>query len=234
MRTSLSGIFTIFACAVALSSQTLSPDVRRFVTIEAPVVALTHVRVIDGTGIAPREDQTVMISKGKIESISDSVSANFSQGCQGDRFAWIHRDPGVGRHARSHFLSHGQRNIRRNGIQLSAFIPCRGSDDTIRTTGSIEPYADLELKKQIDGGKTPGPKIHVTGPYLEGPETFAVQMHELAGPDDATRTVNFWLDQGVDNFKAYMLLLRPNFRRPSMPPTSGEPKLPGTFVHWIP
>src|SRR6266853_6475737 len=28
-------------------------------------------------------------------------------------------------------------------------------------------------------------------------------MHQLAGPEDATRTVNFWLDQGVDNFKAY-------------------------------
>jgi hypothetical protein len=32
---------------------------------------------------------------------------------------------------------------------------------TIRTTGSIEPYTDLELKKQIDKGETPGPKIHV-------------------------------------------------------------------------
>ena len=77
---------------------------------------------------------------------------------------------------------------------------------TIRTTGSIEPYADLELKKQIDKGETPGPKIHVTGPYLEGAGTFAVQMHELTGPDDATRMVNFWLDQGVDNFKAYMFI----------------------------
>jgi hypothetical protein len=31
-------------------------------------------------------------------------------------------------------------------------------------------------------------------------------MHQLTGPEDATKTVNFWLDQGVDNFKAYMFI----------------------------
>lgn len=52
----------------------------------------------------------------------------------------------------------------------------------------------------------PGPKIHVAGPYLEGAGSWALQMHQLTGPDDATRTVNFWLDEGVDNFKAYMFI----------------------------
>lgn len=81
-----------------------------------------------------------------------------------------------------------------------------GGVTTIRTTGALEAYTDLELRKEIDGGKTPGPKIHVTGPYLEGPGSFAVQMHALTGPDDATKTVNYWLDEGVDNFKAYMFI----------------------------
>jgi hypothetical protein len=48
--------------------------------------------------------------------------------------------------------------------------------------------------------------MHVTGPYLEGAGSWALQMHQLSGPDDATKTVNFWLDQGVDNFKAYMFI----------------------------
>jgi hypothetical protein len=81
-----------------------------------------------------------------------------------------------------------------------------GGVTTIRTTGALEPYTDLELKKQIDKGETPGPKMHVTGPYLEGAGSWALQMHQLSGPDDATKTVNFWLDQGVDNFKAYMFI----------------------------
>jgi hypothetical protein len=83
-----------------------------------------------------------------------------------------------------------------------------GGVTTIRTTGALEPYTDLELKKSIDAGQTPGPNMHVTGPYLEGKGSWAIQMHQLTGPDDATRTVNFWLDQGVDNFKAYMFITR--------------------------
>ena len=47
------------------AGQTLSPDVRTFVKVDAPVVALTHVRVIDGTGAAPIEDQTIVLRKGK-------------------------------------------------------------------------------------------------------------------------------------------------------------------------
>jgi Amidohydrolase family len=81
-----------------------------------------------------------------------------------------------------------------------------GGVTTIRTTGSLEPYTDLEIKKKIDAGEMPGPKIHVTGPYLEGAGSWALQMHQLTGPDDATRTVNYWMDEGVDNFKAYMFI----------------------------
>ena len=81
-----------------------------------------------------------------------------------------------------------------------------GGVTTIRTTGALEPYTDLEIKKSIDAGQTPGPKIHVTGPYLEGKGSWAIQMHQLTGPEDATKTVNYWMDEGVDNFKAYMFI----------------------------
>jgi hypothetical protein len=87
-----------------------------------------------------------------------------------------------------------------------------GGVTTIRTTGALEPYADLELKKSIDAGEVPGPNMHVTGPYLEGKGSWAIQLHQLTGPEDATRTVNFWLDQGVDNFKAYMFITRVELR----------------------
>jgi len=74
---------------------------------------------------------------------------------------------------------------------------------TIRTTGALEPYTDLQIRKAIDAGAMPGPKIHVTGPYLEGKGSWAIQMHQLTGPEDATKTVNSWIDQGVDTFKIY-------------------------------
>ncbi len=49
-----------------------------------------------------------------------------------------------------------------------------------------------------------GPKIHVTGPYLEGQGAFTLQMHQLKDAEDARRTVEFWIAQGVTSFKAYM------------------------------
>ena len=39
---------------------------------------------------------------------------------------------------------------------------------TMRTTGSVEPYADLNVKCEIDTGHLIGPHMDVTGPYLEG------------------------------------------------------------------
>ena len=79
---------------------------------------------------------------------------------------------------------------------------------TARTAGSLEPYTDLSVKKAIDAGRMPGPKMWITGPYLEGRGAFAPQMHELTGPDDAVRMVEYWAAEGVTSFKAYMNITR--------------------------
>src|SRR5258708_35972615 len=77
---------------------------------------------------------------------------------------------------------------------------------TMRTTGSLEPYTDLEIKKKIDAGESPGPKMHVTGPYLEGAGSWAVQLHQLKGPEDAAATVDYWLAEGAHNLTTYTLI----------------------------
>jgi imidazolonepropionase-like amidohydrolase len=75
---------------------------------------------------------------------------------------------------------------------------------TARTAGSMEPYTDLSLKKMIDAGQRPGPKLDVTGPYIGDYEGIAPQMHKLTGPEDAGRMVDYWASEGVTSFKAYM------------------------------
>jgi hypothetical protein len=79
---------------------------------------------------------------------------------------------------------------------------------TVRTTGSVEPYADLNLKAQIDAGLLPGPHMDVTAPYLEGAGSPFIQMHRLRDAEDARRMVAFWADQGATSFKAYMNISR--------------------------
>ena len=79
---------------------------------------------------------------------------------------------------------------------------------TMRTTGSVEPYTDLALKREIDAGHLVGPHLDVTGPYLEGAGAFFIQNHPISSPDDARKEVTFWADQGVNSFKAYMNITR--------------------------
>src|SRR6266404_1953527 len=164
--------------------------------IDKPAVAITRVRVIDGTGAPSREDQTVVIAGGKIAAVGPSASTPVPQGA-----LVLQREGGtvlpglVGMHDHLFYPAGGgifhamPRSFPR--LYLAAGVT------TIRTTGSIEPYTDLELKKLIDAGKVPGPSIFLTGPYLEGPGSFAVQMHALKSPDDARAFVNFWADQGA-------------------------------------
>ena len=52
---------------------TLSDTTRAYVSVGEPVVALTHVTVIDGTGAAPKADQTIIIRDGKIAQVGPAV-----------------------------------------------------------------------------------------------------------------------------------------------------------------
>ena len=58
----------------ARQQPTLSNAARAFVAVDAPVIALRHARLIDGTGAPPREDQTLVIEGGKIAAIGGSSS----------------------------------------------------------------------------------------------------------------------------------------------------------------
>jgi imidazolonepropionase-like amidohydrolase len=195
----------VFWASVLLSTsagaQTLSPEVKQFVKVDSPLVALTHVRVIDGTGAPARTDQTIVISNGKIASITDSRSATPKDAKVLDLNGYTVIPGLVGMHDHL-FYPIGDAIFAEMAFSFPRLYLAAGVT-TIRTGGSLEPYTDLEVKKHIDSGEMPGPKMHVTGPYLEGKGTFALQLCELNGPDDAVRTVNYWLDEGVDNFKAY-------------------------------
>jgi imidazolonepropionase-like amidohydrolase len=186
-------------------AQTLSPQVRDFVKVDAPLVALTHVRVIDGTGAGARQDQTLMIFKGKISAVGDAASVSVPSEAKVLDLHGYSLIPGlVGMHDHM-FYPMGDGIFAEMGFSFPRLY-LAGGVTTIRTTGSLEPYTDLEIKRKIDAGGMPGPKIHVTGPYLEGAGSWALQLHQLTGPEDATKTVNYWLDEGVDNFKAYMFI----------------------------
>jgi N-acyl-D-aspartate/D-glutamate deacylase len=60
----------------------LSPEARKFVRVADPVVALTHARVIDGTGVPPVDDQTVLIEHGRITAMRSSAKSSVPTGAR--------------------------------------------------------------------------------------------------------------------------------------------------------
>jgi imidazolonepropionase-like amidohydrolase len=184
----------------------LSPQVLQFVREDAPIIALAHVRVIDGTGAAARTEQTLIIANGKIAALGDAATTKVPDGAKVLDLSGRTVIPGlVGMHDHMYYPAPG--GSPPLYPQHAASFPrlyLAGGVTSIRTTGSMEPYADLELKQVIDQGKMPGPKIHVTGPYLEGLGSFALQMHQMKDAEDARRTVEFWIAEGVTSFKAFM------------------------------
>ncbi len=210
-----STIVMLLLLGVSISSLAQSPASERqqFIRVEAPMIALTHVRVIDGTGAAPLDDQTIVITDGKIQSIAPSSTANVPTGAQVLDLKGHTVLPGlVGMHNHMFFPMGGSPPMYSNmGSSFPRLYLALGVT-TIRTTGSVAPSTDLEIKKLIDAGRMIGPKMHITAPYLEGRGAFTPVMHQLTGADDARRMVNFWADQGATSFKAYMNISRDELR----------------------
>jgi imidazolonepropionase-like amidohydrolase len=210
MKITLSILLLLCAFATSFAQ---APDVQQFVRVGEPTVALAHVRVIDGTGAPPLEDQTIVIGGGKIQSVGASAAAKVPAGAKVLDLSGYTVLPGlVGMHDHMFFPMGGSPPMYSDmGGSFPRLYLALGVT-TIRTTGSVAPYTDLELKRLIDAGRIVGPKMHVTAPYLEGQGAFTPVMHELTGPDDARRMVNYWADSGATSFKAYMNITRDELR----------------------
>jgi len=186
--------------------------------VDAPKIILTHVRVIDGTGAPAVEDQNVVIEAGKILAIQRGAEAAADGQTTGLDLHGYTVMPGiVGMHNHLFYIARPNLNAQKKfdppvlAPQMTFSAPrlyLAAGVTTMRTTGSVETYADLNLKHDIDAGKLPGPHLDVTGPYLEGAESFFIQMPHLTSPGDARQLVEYWADHGVTSFKAYMNITR--------------------------
>src|SRR5690349_21521237 len=210
MRQILSTLLVLFCVVTNVFTQT--PD-RQFIRTDAKLIALVHVRVIDGTGTEPKGDQTIIISDGKIQSVEPSAAAKIPPNAQTLDLNGYTVLPGlVGMHNHMFFPMGGSPPMYSDmGISFPRLYLALGVT-TIRTAGSVAPFTDLEIKRLIDTGRIIGPKMHITAPYLEGRGAFTPVMHELTGADDARRMVNFWADEGATSFKAYMNITRAELR----------------------
>jgi imidazolonepropionase-like amidohydrolase len=181
-----------------------------YVAENSPVLVLMHVRVIDGTGAPPAEDQRIDIEAGKIARLQSAKLRNaFPANAKILDLTGKTVMPGlVGMHEHLFYTGpeRGADGIPYyvEMIDSGPRLYLAGGVTTARTAGSMEPYTDLALKSMIDGALKPGPKMRITGPYIGDLGGQIPQLHTLIDAEDAGRTVDYWAAEGATSFKAYM------------------------------
>jgi imidazolonepropionase-like amidohydrolase len=202
-------LLLFLAIATTLPAQSpLAPYLKE----TAPILVLDHVRIIDGTGAAPIEDQRIDIENGKITRIApakpksaypanakvlDLTGKTVIPGIVGMHEHLFYPEPEEAHGSLPLYSEMGDSGPR---LYLAAGVT------TARTAGSMEPYTDLNLKRLIDTGEIPGPSFRITGPYIGDYAGRIPQMHTVTSPEDAARLVDYWAAVGATSFKAYMYI----------------------------
>jgi imidazolonepropionase-like amidohydrolase len=187
-------LLTAIACGVR-------HDVK-LTTLAAPVIALTHARVFDGSGKPARDDQTLIIQGGKITAIGKSGSIEIPKGARVRDLTGKSVLPGlVGMddHLFYQIEREGSSDLVTSAPEAFSRLYLAAGVTSIRTAGTADFDDDLRVKQQIDAGTLPGPDIDLTGPYLNA-------IGDKPSPDQIAQAVESAADQGATSFKAYTTL----------------------------
>jgi imidazolonepropionase-like amidohydrolase len=193
----------VLVVAVPLAAQRadqLSRNASQFVSVPEPVVALTGVTVIDGTGAPARTGQTIVIREGRIAAIGPDASTSVPSGARVLALSGHTVIPGIiGMHDHMFYTAPGGRRVASTLTSTRLYL---GSGvTTIRTTGSAAPYQDINVRASIEQGQAVGPRIHITAPYVTG--DGGGYMAEVHSPEQARRFVAYWGEEGATWIKAY-------------------------------
>src|SRR5213083_218466 len=192
---------TLLLALTAQRPDSLAAQVREYVAVDTSLLALTHVLLVDGTGAAPKSDQTIVIRAGKIAAVGPAAAVQVPAGARVMDMKGSTVIPGiVGMHDHLFYTAAGGRAVQMGYTGPRLYL---GSGvTTIRTTGSRAPYAEINLKDAIDHGLSPGPRIHLTAPYITG-ERGGGALAILNSPEAARRFVDYWAAEGATWIKAY-------------------------------
>src|SRR5262245_44600777 len=196
----------VVASGLLLVAQQNAGAPANFTKINAPVVVLTHVRVIDGTGAPVRANQTLVIRDGNIAAVGDAATITLPPGANVIDLSERTVLPGLVMMHEHLYYSTGPGVYGQLGASFSRLY-LAGGVTTLRTAGNTNGIMDINLARRIAAGELVGPAIDATAPYLNGPNTF-LQMHAVTTADEARRHVAYWAEQGATSVKAYMQISR--------------------------
>lgn len=180
----------------------LAPSCKRrtaaeFIAIKDPVIALKHIRVIDGTGKGVREDQTIIIESGRIAAVGPTAQINVPASATSLELSGLTAMPGlVGMHDHLFYATDGgDRYV--NAYESFAPLYLAAGVTTIRTAGALDLDTDQSVKRSVDRGRLAGPKIHLSSLYINR------RPGDLVNAQKVAKVINEWADQGITSLKIY-------------------------------
>jgi imidazolonepropionase-like amidohydrolase len=179
----------------------LAEEVRKYVSVDTAVVALTHVLLVDGTGARPAVDQTVVIRDGRIAQVGPAARVRVPAGALSLDLKGHTVIPGlIGMHNHLFYTAAGGRAAQMSYTGPRLYLA--SGVTSIRTAGGRSPYAEINLRQSIDSGLVPGPRIHLTAPYITGAGGGG-SMDVVTSPEETRRFVAYWASEGATWIKAY-------------------------------
>ena len=136
-----------------------TPQVQEFIRVNAPTVALTDAKVLDGTGRPALLHQTVLLQNGRITRVGPLKKVKVPAGAQVINCAGKTLIPGlVMLHEHLYYTMPAGPFF--NIAQMPYSFPrlyLAGGATTIRTAGSIEPQTDLPCSASLARASSSGP-----------------------------------------------------------------------------
>jgi imidazolonepropionase-like amidohydrolase len=159
-------------------------------------IALTHIRVIDGTGSPSKDDQTILIARGRIREIGNSSSVGLTGVAQTLDLRGYTALPGfVGMHEHLFYTMPTDASDREMLATFPKLYLASGVT-TIRTAGNLNLRAELGYKQQIDQGKEIGPHVYLSG-YVDADPSLP------ENPGGLARAAERMIAAGIRSIKIY-------------------------------
>ena len=205
-------LFLIFTFSLSLLNSEAqikySAEAKAFIDFDTSVIAFQHALLVDGAGGNAKPAQTIIIRNGKIEWVGDDQKAIIPKDALAIDLNGKTLMPGlVMLHEHLYIAVYAPGYFFAKQMPVSfprLYLACGAT--TIRTAACHEPYSDLGIKRDIEGGRFPGPAMFLTAPYITGIGGPVAQMHQITAPEAAVQFVNYWSDQGFYSFKAHQTI----------------------------
>ncbi len=198
----------------SIQAQSFAPAVKQFIEVQDSVVAIKNVKIIDGTGKASLSNQDIVFIKNRIQAIGSSGKINIPTNAKIIDGTGKTIIPGlIMLHEHLFYAKPFEGDYK--AVHMTYTFPkmyLAGGVTTMRTAGSIEANADLNIKNLILKGKMVGPKMDVSTPHIER-EAFIPQVQSLYGNESPERMVDYWADKGVTSVKVYNNITKDDLTR---------------------